>query len=74
MYGAIAFKSEATAGSKTCLEWEGVFEGDEGSGVTILTKDSAGLIVGQVCRICSHRQEELAGASGSIPAQSSKPP
>ena len=44
MYDAIAFKHELTVGSRTCLEWEGTFQGHDVAGVTVLTKDAAGLI------------------------------
>jgi hypothetical protein len=44
MFDAIAFKHEVTAGSRTYLEWEGTFQGNNIAGLTVLTKDAAGLI------------------------------
>ena len=44
MFDAIAFKHEVTAGSRTYIEWEGTFQGNNIAGLTVLTKDAAGLI------------------------------
>jgi hypothetical protein len=44
MFDAIAFKHEVTAGSRTYLEWEGTFQSSNIAGLTVLTKDAAGLI------------------------------
>jgi hypothetical protein len=44
MFDAIAFKHEVTAGSRTYLEWEGTFQSNNIAGLTVLTKDAAGLI------------------------------
>ena len=44
MFDAIAFKHEVTAESRTYLEWEGTFQGNNIAGLTVLTKDAAGLI------------------------------
>ena len=44
MYDTIAFKHEVTVGSRTYLEWEGAFQGHNVAGMTVLTKDAAGLI------------------------------
>jgi hypothetical protein len=44
MFDAIAFKDEVTVGSRTYLEWEGTFQGNNVAGLTVLTKDVAGLI------------------------------
>jgi hypothetical protein len=44
MFDAIAFKHEVTVGSRTYLEWEGTFQGNDVAGLTVLTKDAAGLI------------------------------
>jgi ketosteroid isomerase-like protein len=43
MFDAIAFKHEVTAGSRTYLEWEGTYQGNNIAGLTVLTKDAAGL-------------------------------
>jgi dihydrofolate reductase len=44
MFDAITFKHEVIAGSRTYLEWEGTFQGNNIAGLTVLTKDVAGLI------------------------------
>jgi hypothetical protein len=44
MFDAIAFKHEVTAGSRTYLEWEGTFQGNNIAGLTLLMKDATGLI------------------------------
>jgi ketosteroid isomerase-like protein len=44
MFDAVAFKHEVTVGSRTYLEWEGTFQGNNVAGLTVLTKDAAGLI------------------------------
>jgi hypothetical protein len=44
MFDALAFKHEVTAGSRTYLEWEGTFQGNDVAGLTVLTKDAARLI------------------------------
>jgi hypothetical protein len=44
MFDAIAFKHEVTVGSRTYLEWEGTFQGNDVAGLTVLTKGAAGLI------------------------------
>jgi hypothetical protein len=44
MYDAIAFKSEVRTPARVYLEWEGVFQGAAVAGVTVLSKDVAGLI------------------------------
>jgi len=44
MFDAIAFKHEVTVGSRTYLEWEGTFQGNNVAGLTVLTKDAVGLI------------------------------
>jgi hypothetical protein len=44
MFDAIAFKHEVTVGSRTYLEWEGTFQGNNVAGLTVLTKDATGLI------------------------------
>src|SRR5689334_21427735 len=44
MFDAIAFKHEVTVGSRTYLEWEGTFQGNNVAGLTVLTKDAAGRI------------------------------
>ena len=44
MYDSIAFKRETVSGARTYLEWEGKVFGDEVGGVTVLTRDEAGLI------------------------------
>ena len=44
MFDAIAFKHEVTAGSRIYLEWEGTFQGHSVAGMTVFTKDTAGLI------------------------------
>lgn len=44
MYEAIAFVHETTAGTRTCLEWEGRFQGAPIAGTTILARDENGLI------------------------------
>ena len=44
MFDAIAFKHEVTVGSRTYLEWEGTFQGHSVAGMTVFTKDTAGLI------------------------------
>lgn len=44
MYDAVAFVHETTAGNRTCLEWEGTFQGAAIAGTTILARDEYGLI------------------------------
>jgi len=44
MYDAIAFTSEVKTPARVYLEWEGVFQGAAVAGVTVLSKDAAGLI------------------------------
>ena len=44
MYDTIAFKHEVTVESRTYLEWEGTFQGHSVAGMTVFTKDTAGLI------------------------------
>ena len=43
MFDTIAFKHEVTAGSRTYLEWEGTFQGNNIAGLTVLTKELPGL-------------------------------
>jgi hypothetical protein len=44
MYDAISFVHEMNAGSRTCLEWEGSFQGKVVAGTTILSHDPTGAI------------------------------
>jgi hypothetical protein len=44
MYDAISFTHETSAGSRTCLEWEGRFQGKDIAGTTILAFDANGAI------------------------------
>jgi hypothetical protein len=44
MFDGIVFKHEVTAGSRTYLEWEGTFQGNNIAGLTVLTRDATGLI------------------------------
>jgi hypothetical protein len=44
MYDRIAFTGETGEGARTCLEWEGTFEGRDIAGVTILTRNTADAI------------------------------
>jgi hypothetical protein len=44
MYERIAFTHETRAGLRTCLEWEGTFEGRDVAGATVLTRNAAGMI------------------------------
>jgi hypothetical protein len=44
MYDRIAFVQEMRSKTGVCLEWEGVYQGKEISGATILTYDSTGAI------------------------------
>jgi hypothetical protein len=44
MYDSIRFSHETSAGSRTCLEWEGKFRGRHIAGTTILAFDAAGAI------------------------------
>jgi hypothetical protein len=44
MYDAINFTHETSAGSRTCLEWEGKFQGRDIAGATILASDASGAI------------------------------
>jgi hypothetical protein len=44
MYSVIIFTSEANAGARTYLEWEGEFEGADIGGTTILSRNAAGAI------------------------------
>lgn len=46
MYDTIAFVHETSAGSRTCLEWQGKFQGRDVAGVTILSRNAQGLIAG----------------------------
>jgi len=44
MYDTIGFTHETSEGSRTCLEWQGMFQGREVAGVTILRRNGQGLI------------------------------
>ncbi|MGB7100743.1 MAG: hypothetical protein WBD95_18515 [Xanthobacteraceae bacterium] len=44
MYDAINFTHETSSGSRTCLEWEGKFQGRDIAGTTILAFDANGAI------------------------------
>jgi hypothetical protein len=44
MDDAIAFVHETSSSSRTCLEWEGSFEGRPVAGTTILARDAVGTI------------------------------
>jgi hypothetical protein len=44
MYDSIRFSHETSAGSRTCLEWDGKFEGRDIAGTTILAFDGTGAI------------------------------
>lgn len=44
MYDAIGFTHETSEGSRTCLEWQGTFQGRDVAGVTILCRNDQGLI------------------------------
>jgi hypothetical protein len=44
MYDAINFTHETSSGSRTCLEWEGKFQGKDIAGTTILAFDANGVI------------------------------
>jgi hypothetical protein len=44
MYDAICFTHETHSGSRTCLEWEGKFQGKDIAGTTILAFDADGAI------------------------------
>jgi hypothetical protein len=44
MYDRIAFVGEARLGSMTMLEWQGSFNGHDIAGVTVLDRDTQGLI------------------------------
>jgi len=58
MYESIAFVQETRAGSRTCLEWAGVFHGRAVSGATILACDSHGAI--EHIRLFHHPRDQLA--------------
>jgi hypothetical protein len=44
MYDAINFTHETRSGSRTCLEWQGKFQGNDIAGTTILAFDDNGAI------------------------------
>ena len=44
MYDVIAFRSEVRTQTRTYLEWEGLFLGEQVSGLTVLSRNEAGLI------------------------------
>jgi hypothetical protein len=44
MHDSIRFSHETSAGSRTCLEWEGKFQGADIAGTTILAFDADGAI------------------------------
>lgn len=44
MFDAINYTHETSAGSRTCLEWEGRFQGRDIGGTTILAFDANGAI------------------------------
>jgi hypothetical protein len=44
MYDDIHFTHETNSGSRTCLEWQGKFQGDDIAGTTILAFDATGVI------------------------------
>jgi len=44
MYDQIVFTGETGEGARTCLEWEGTFQGRDIAGVTILTRDATDAI------------------------------
>jgi hypothetical protein len=44
MYDHIVFVHEIRSSTRTCLEWDGVFQGKSISGATILVYDASGAI------------------------------
>ena len=44
MYETIRFTHETNSGSRTCLEWQGKFQGKDIAGTTILEFDATGVI------------------------------
>ena len=44
IFQRIAFTHETTADSRTCLEWEGEFNGNDIAGTTILVRNALGAI------------------------------
>jgi hypothetical protein len=46
MYDSIAFVHETSAGSRTCLEWKGTFQGRDVAGITVLCRNRQGRIEG----------------------------
>jgi hypothetical protein len=44
MYDHIAFMHEIRSSTRTCLEWDGVFQAESISGATILAYDASGVI------------------------------
>ena len=64
MYDRIAFVEEIRSKSRVCLEWEGLFQGKEISGVTILTYDSSGAI--ERIRLFHYPYEQLNAFSAEL--------
>ena len=64
MYDRIAFVHETRSVARACLEWEGVFQGKEVSGATILTYDAEGAI--ERIRLFHYPYEQLNSFSAEL--------
>ena len=64
MYDRIAFVQETRSIARGYLEWEGVFQGNGVSGVTILTYDAQGAI--QRIRLFHYPYEQLSSFSAEL--------
>jgi hypothetical protein len=67
MYDTIAFKHEVTVESQTYLEWEGTFQGHSVAGMTVFTKDAAGLI--ESIRLYHRPYDMVVAFSGDLRGQ-----
>jgi hypothetical protein len=64
MYDTIGFVHETSAGSRTCLEWQGVFKGSAVAGVTVLCRNDQGLI--ETIRLLHSPYEQVVAFSAEL--------
>jgi hypothetical protein len=70
LYDAIRFTHETTARSRTCLEWEGVFQGEAIAGATILAVDAEGMI--ESIRLYHRPYAQVIAFSAALEAQADR--
>ncbi len=64
MYDAIGFVHETSAGSRTCLEWRGKFQGRDVAGLTVLCRNEQGLI--EVIQLFHSPYEQVVAFSAEL--------